>query len=143
MNTIVAKMISSRFQFSLLAGTCFICSVLFLAGRLEAAPAVTASYSQSSGTRLVIEITTGSPPPASVILVQRFPAGTTMVSSQPGASNYNAGKNVAKWLLRNLRPGKSMVTVTLDRAVSAGEVSAEIRFKPQDGGGMETVQVGR
>lgn len=143
MNKSMEKMVLQTFRFARIVGFFCATAVLVLPVLLEAAPAVTASYSISSGTRLAIDINVSSPPPASIILVQHFPAGTTMVSAQPGASNYNPRRNVAKWLLRNLRPGKSTVTVTLDRSVSPGEVSAEIRFKPMDGRGMETIPVSR
>ncbi len=89
----------------------------------------------------MIEITAGSNPPASAILMQRLPVGTRILASQPKVSNYNPKKSKAKWLLRNLNPGKSTVSMTLDQAVKATEISAEIRFKPQPGEKMITIQV--
>ena len=91
----------------------------------------------------MIEITTGSNPPASAILMLRLPAGARIIASQPEVSNYNPEKNKAKWLLRNLRPGKSTVSLTLNQAVQATEISTEIRFKPQSGEKMVTIQVGK
>ena len=127
---------------SLFLGTCCFCLILLLHTPSRAS-GISARYTQSSGTQVTIEIDAGPEPPASVILLQRFPAGTVLLNSQPGASNYNANKGHAKWLLRGVKPGRSTVSVTLDRAVQASEISAEIRFKPQGGGGMQTVQVGK
>ena len=106
-----------------------------------AASAISASYAKAHGSKLSIEVITGPNPPASAILIQRFPAGITMLNSRPSASNYNPQTNTAKWLLRDLRPGKSTVSITLNRPVSSSEISAELRFKPL-GGKMTTIRIG-
>ncbi|HEJ83256.1 MAG TPA: hypothetical protein ENO25_01690 [Desulfobacteraceae bacterium] len=141
MKTCVGKKQMRIRQLSLLAGAFLLWSGLLMPAMLGAAPAISAGYVQARGTQLAIEITTGSNPPASAILVQQLPPGVRILASQPGFSNYDARRNQAKWLLRQLSPGKSTVTMTLDRAVSANEISAEIRFKPQQGGKMTTIQV--
>ncbi len=138
MKTCLAKRVTRIVQLSVLAGACFL-----LPSMLHAAPHITARYVQANGTQLAIEITTGSISPASAILIQRLPPGVRILASQPRASNYNANKNKAKWLLRNLKPGKTTVTITLDRAVSASDISGEIRFKPAQRGKMQTIQVGK
>lgn len=139
----MAKRMTKKLHLSLLVGAFLVLSMFMAPSMIEAASSITARYSQSSGSQLMVEINIGTPPPASVILIQRFPSGTRMLNSKPKASNYNANKSRAKWLLRNLSPGKSTVRVTLDREVQADEVSAEIRFKPQDGDKMATIQVGK
>jgi len=126
---------------SLLVLSTLIGVLLFGPVKIHAGSSVSARYIKSSGTQIVIEIDTGPAPPSSVILVQNFPTGATMLSSRPAASNYSPGRNTAKWLLKNLRPGKTTVSATLDREVSGSEISAEIRFVPSQGGRMETVRV--
>ena len=122
---------------------CCSISILLRPDDLLGAPTISARYIQAQGTQLVVEVMTGSNPPASAILVQRFPPGVKMLNAQPGVSNYNQGSNTAKWLLRSLRPGRSTIRVTLDRAVRSSDVSAEVRFKPQKGGTMTSVPVSR
>lgn len=129
-----------KYHLPLLIGICFLLAELIPA-TLLAAPDVTARYVQSGGTRLVIEINAGANPPASAILVQHLPSGVRILTSQPEAEQYNANRNSAKWLLRNLRAGVSTVSITLDRAVSGGDISAEIRFKSAQSGKMATIQV--
>lgn len=126
----------------LLLSICSIAPLLMLPESSQAAPAISARFEQSHGTQLVIEIMAGPNPPASAILVQQFPAGITMIDARPPASNYNQRSNTAKWLLRNLRPGRSTINITLDHPVKGSDVSAELRFKPQ-GGAMTSVQVTR
>ena len=143
MKTCMAKMAPTIIPLSLLASTCLLWVGLLMPVTLQAAPNISAKYVKNNGTQLMIEITAGSNPPASAILMQRLPAGTRIIASQPEVSNYNPNKNKAKWLLRNLRPGKSTVSMTLDHAVKATEIAAEIRFKPQPGKKMVTIQVGK
>ena len=143
MKTCMAKMTPKLIQLSLLATICSLWAGLLMPVMLQAAPNISANYVKDNGTQLMIEITTGSNPPASAILMLRLPAGTRIIASQPEVSNYNPKKNNAKWLLRNLRPGKSTVSMTLDHAVNATEIAAEIRFKPKPGEKMVTIQVGK
>ena len=141
MNKSTTQRTSERIRILILAGIFLTWAGLILPELLHAEPNFSARYIQSSGTTLVIEITAGSPPPASAILIQNLPAEVKILHSQPGYSNYNARKNQAKWLLRNLKTGKSKVRMTLDRTVTASNISAEIRFKPVHGEKMTTIQV--
>lgn len=110
---------------------------------LLAEPDISARYLQSSGTNLIIEITIGAKPPSPVILIQHLPGDARILNAQPRYSNYNTKKNMAKWLLRDLEQGTSKIRITLDRSVPETGISAEIRFKPQGGGKMTTIQVGK
>jgi hypothetical protein len=104
---------------------------------------VAARYLQAEGTRLTVEINPGSSPPSSLILVQRLPPGVQLLSSSPAANNVNTGKGEVKWLLHSIPPGSMLVEMTLDRAVAGDEVSAEIRFKPPEGGEMIILPVAK
>jgi len=143
MNKYMTQRVIQQNQLLLLVGTfCLLTGMLFPA-MLQAAPGISARYVQSHGTRLVIEINSGANPPASAILIQRLPPGVRILSSQPGPKHYSEDGNSAKWLFRNLQPGISTVSITLDRPVTANEISAEVRFKPQQDGKMATIQVGK
>lgn len=139
----MAQKITKLLHLSFLAGTCFLWAGLLMPTLLQAAPGITARYLQSQGTQLVIEINVGSSPPASAILIQHLPPGVHILNSQPEAKHYSEKKSKAKWLFRNLHPGRSTVSITLDRAVTKTEISAKIRFKAQQDGEMETIEVGK
>ena len=132
---------TTRILFFFLIGAVAVLPLIIISAQTVTASSVSARYTQSSGSQIVVEINAGSPPPKSVILIQRFPSHIRMLNAQPGASNYNEKKNSAKWLLRNLRSGSTTVKVTLDGEVQAREVSAEIRYMSQQGGKMTTIQV--
>lgn len=117
--------------------------VLLLARTGYAGAEASAVYTQAQGTLLAVEIRVGAPPPSSLILIQNLPPGVSLLSAQPPANNVNPGKGEAKWLLRDIAPGQFTIRMTLDRPVSAGDISAEIRFKSAQGGGMQTLPVAK
>ncbi len=109
---------------------------IFCAGNLHANSQVTAHYKQSSGRELEVEILIPSPPPASIIFVQTLPADVKIQLSRPQAKSINAKKGEAKWLLRNLQPGKMSISFSINREVQRNEISGEIRYKTPDGKNM-------
>lgn len=120
----------------------FALGILLLPFPGHTAPAALAArYLEAEGTQLAIEINPGPHPPSSLILVQHLPSGVRLLSSSPAANNVNTGKGEIKWLLHSMPPGILLVEMTLDRAVAGDEVSAEIRFKPPEGGEMTTLPV--
>ena len=120
----------------------FILAALLLPMTSDAGAGVSAVYTQDQGTVLVVEIRVGAPPPSSLILIQNLPPGIRILEARPPANNINPGGE-AKWLLRDITPGQITIRMTLDRPVSAGDISAEIRLKTAPGGGMLTLPVAR
>lgn len=106
-------------------------------------PLVTATYQNAGGSELSVKIEVGSPPPASLILIQKLPPGTNILRSQPPAQKINPEKGEAKWLFRKLKPGSMTVSFSLDRQVTAAEVSGQIRFKLSGGEAMESLPVSK
>lgn len=135
-----ARNIPNRYQ-AWLAWACLLWATLLSAAPAMAESGVSARYAQSSGNQLAIEIITGSNPPASIILIQNLPPGVSIISASPAPGNYNGGQSQVKWLLRNPASGASKITMKLDRKVAASEISAQIRFKPAQGGQMTTQPV--
>lgn len=143
MNTFVTTRNPRALTLSVFFWICFVGGILLPTENLQAESAISARYIQAQGTQLVIEVMAGPNPPASAILIQRFPQGVKMLSSHPDASNYDSRSNTAKWLLRNLRQGKTTISITLNRPVKGSEMSADLRFKPQGGRSMATIQVSK
>lgn len=121
----------------------FVLAVLLPADPPAAFAGVTAIYRQAAGSQLTVEIHIGSPAPSSLILVQRLPPGTGVVRSSPPANSVNIAAGEIKWLLHAISPGNLLIEMNLDRAVGADEVSAEIRFKRPEGGGMHVLPVAK
>jgi hypothetical protein len=90
---------------------------------------VSGHYLTGVGKEIKIELEIGSPAPPLVIVIQNLPPGTGVISSRPRLKKYDPKKGEAKWLLNKVKPGKTTVSLQLDRAVGAGELSGEIRSR--------------
>jgi hypothetical protein len=121
----------------------FVLSVLLQPRTSGAGGEISAVYTQIQGTALAVAIRIGTPPPSSLILIQSLPPGVGILAAQPQANNFNPGKGEAKWLLRDIAPGQFTIRMTLDRPVNAADISAEIRFMPVPGGGMQALPVAK
>jgi len=122
--------------------TLVIC-LLFLAFPGQAFSQVSAAYQHIGDKEVVIRIEVDSPPPSSLILVQKLPPGAVIVYAEPPAEKISQAGGEAKWLFRQLQPGIITVSFSLDREISSAEVSGQIRFKSLQGQGMKTIPVNR
>jgi hypothetical protein len=103
---------------------------------------VSGRYHDLGGNEVRVELTIGSPAPASIILIQNLPRGVKVIASSPELKKYSPSKGQAKWLFRKVVAGKKIVSVTLDRPVGKGEISGEIRCRDA-AGKMVTVQLSK
>ena len=94
---------------------------------------VSGRYHDLGSNEVRVELTIGSPAPASIILIQNLPRGVKVIASSPELKKYSPGKGQAKWLFRKVPAGKMAVTVTLERSVTKGEISGEIRYRDAAG----------
>lgn len=120
-----------KFRGAVLAGLIFVVLAWPLGANAE--DLVAGRYLKSSGKEIKVELRIGSPAPASIIVIQKLPKGTGVVSSSPKLKMYNPVKGKAKWLLSKVNPGKMMISMTLDRAIAKGEVSGEVRCRDAAG----------
>lgn len=117
--------------------------LLVLALPVPAFSQTTATYQHIGGKELSIRIEVGSPPPSSLILVQKLPPGTGIVYADPPAEKIDQAGGEAKWLFRQLQSGTITVSFSLDREISPAEISGQIRFKPVQGQGMKNLPVSK
>ena len=110
--------------------------ILYCAQLVSASDLVSGRYLSSSGKVIELSLGINSPPPASLILEQYFPAGMEILNSSPGFQKYSSQKGKAKWLLKGLQAGKMKVRVELARDVAKGEVRAVVRYKNPTSGSM-------
>ncbi len=94
---------------------------------------VSGRYLSASGKEIRIELKIGVPAPSSVIVVQKLPKGTKIVSSSPRLKKYDPAQGKAKWLISKVNSGKRIISMTLDRVISKGEVSGEVRCRNKAG----------
>jgi len=110
-------------------------------GAGSAAEPVSCRYLQSEGRTIQLELHIGTPPPAMLILVQRFSQGAVIKAASPPVQKFSSSKDEAKWLLKRLQAGSMVFTMELEQPVAAKAVSGEIRYKDPASGKTETMQV--
>ena len=103
--------------------------VFFIVQGAMAAGLVSGHYVSSSGKIVELSLEIKSPPPASLILEQYLPPGTEIIRSQPKFKKYSIGNGEAKWLLKDVSPGKMSVRLELADKVAKGGIRALIRYK--------------
>ena len=115
-------------------------SMLVLPLLAGAGELVSGRYHDLGSNEVRVELSIGRPAPASIILIQNLPVGVKVIASSPELKKYSPGKGQAKWLFRKVAAGKKIVSLTLDRPVTKGEISGEIRCRDA-AGKMVTVQL--
>ena len=89
---------------------------------------VAGRYLRAAGQHLQLQLTIGSPAPASIIVVQTLPPGTAIVQAQPAAQRIDGRRGEVKWLLKG-ESGAMVLDLQLAQPVRAGEVRGQIRYK--------------
>ena len=129
--------------FSVLLAIC-----LGLPGGFTATPAmagdagvVTCKYLKAGGSVIELELQVAGTKPVTVIVHQYLPDGVKIVASKPPMKKYNQQKGQAKWLLKNIFPGRKIVRMELDKEVKPGEISGEIRYRAPESGAMKKMLI--
>jgi hypothetical protein len=102
----------------------------------QAAELVMCRYLKASGNEITLELQIGSPPPASLIVIQNLPSDVEIVSSSPPIKKLSKNQGEAKWLLTGLSPGNVVLVLTLNAPVAPGQISGELRYKNPTSGAM-------
>lgn len=102
---------------------------------------VSGRYLSITATEITLEIKVGSQAPASIIIIQYLPQGTTPTAADPSYKKFNAKKGEVRWLLRKVPPGTLTLQLKLSAPVKAGQISAEIRCMDPATGKLVTTQV--
>lgn len=98
-------------------------------------------YLAAAGQEIRLQLEIGSPPPASIIVIQHLPAGLDIESATPPLQKFTSNQGEAKWLLKKPHPGVFAVVMRLNRPVQDGEVSGEVRYMSPATGNMVVMPV--
>ncbi len=102
---------------------------------------ISCKYLKAAGHDIELELEVRGGAPLTVIVLQHLPAGVNVVGSRPAMKKYEAENGLAKWLLKNVKPGKSVVSIKLDKAVKPGDIKGELRYRTPDSGVMEEMMI--
>ncbi len=126
--------------FSLLC--CLLCCSVSLAADkdIQAGSQVTARYILEENT-IILEFDIADPGPENIIVSQRLPKGTVIANAVPAFSTYQHKKGRAKWLLKNLKPGKHKIIIKLERPVDTAKIKASISFMNPNTGKLSKIKI--
>ncbi len=102
---------------------------------------VSCKYLRAGGHNIQLELQVAGKAPVTIIVLQNFPVGVRIVDSRPAMKKYNKKKGQAKWLLKNVGPGRKILSMELDKSVKPTEINGELRYRPPNGGPMETMLI--
>ncbi len=102
---------------------------------------ITGHYLKNSGQEIVLQLRIANPPPTSIIVLQRIPAGTGIKGSSPEYQKFKRNKGELKWLLRQPSAGQLNISLYLQKPVPAGSVSASVRYKDPRNGTLQTITI--
>jgi hypothetical protein len=102
---------------------------------------VSCKYLKAGGRHIELELQVTGTVPVTVIVLQNLPPEVKIVRSKPAMKKYNQKNGQAKWLLKNVSPGKVKVTMELDKSIMPGQISGKLRYRSPDGGAMETMLI--
>ena len=131
------------------SGLCMvICLCVGLLGSFVAMPSmarakgiVSCKYLRAEGRNIELQLEVTGPVPVTIIVLQYLPAGVKILNSKPVMKKYNQKKGVAKWLLKNVRPGRMRVRIKFDKALKPGEIKGELRYRMPGSGIMESMLI--
>ena len=126
------------------AGLLFVALLLLLSlpGPLCAGQAlVSGQYLNVTGQDIQLRITVASPAPSTLIVIQNLPMGTVIEAVSPAFHQYDVGKGEGKWLLTQVRPGRYILSLRLQRPVASGGVNGEIRYKDPASGRLTNLPI--
>lgn len=118
-----------RYHYTFLLLFLFVVSV----PTLHAETTVSGSYA-GGGTKININLSVGSPPPAAFIVLQRLPSGVHLVHARPAPAGAN-GQQI-KWLFKHPRSGGASISMQLSQPVPVNALQGEIRFQHKKNGQM-------
>ncbi len=127
----------SAFRISLLLGAMFV----HFSSQPAAATEVKAHYTGTQGKAITLKLAVGNPPPNTIIVIQTDPPGAKIIRSTPPYKSNKKKHGEIKWLIKKPAVGNMTIQLQLQNPVSAGSVSAMIRYLDANNGTFKTEMV--
>ncbi|MBU0483567.1 MAG: hypothetical protein KKB30_03530 [Proteobacteria bacterium] len=125
-----------------LGATILIAFIILLSAKPAGADdLVAARYLTVEPKRIELELDLRPPTPASIIVIQKLPSGTEIESSTPQVSKYDKKKGLAKFLLRQIDPGQTVITLQLKENVTKSDIHATIKYMDPASGKTTEIRI--
>jgi len=96
---------------------------------------------QTDEKSVTINLEISHPAPATAIMTVDIPKGINIIDSKPKFSRFIQEKNQAQWLLKDIKAGKTEITIRFDKKISLKDLKALIRYKDVASGNMVELPV--
>lgn len=101
---------------------------------------VSATFHQEKENISVIEINRGKKAPSTLIVQMFLPSGVRITESTPAISKFDKKKNSAKWLLREIPTGRTIITVRTSKLFNIDNCVVKIRYRNRGNGNMSEIE---
>ena len=102
---------------------------------------ITATQPMQENGGVILQLAVSEPPPASIIVSLSLLPPVEILNASPAAKKYNAEKNKAKWLLKDLKPGSYAIHYQLSMPVSPAQVDCAVQYRDPRNGEMISKKV--
>ncbi len=107
----------------------------------QALAKVSGAIKQKDEESITINLDISHPAPATAIVTVDIPQGSNITDSKPKFSRFIQEKKQAQWLLKNIKPGKTKITIRFNKKISVKDLKALIRYKDVASGNMVELPV--
>ena len=101
--------------------------IICLLPLISHASTVNGRYIKGAGSTITLEISVGNPAPTSIIVEQSFSQKNKIKAAHPKPKKISGNGN-AKWLVKNIKPGKKRFTLQLASPLK-GSIRGVLRYK--------------
>ena len=110
-------------------------------GEVQAKGQFAARFVQEQGKEIILQVTMGSPPPRTLIVLQRVPTDAVLLSATPEPKQYKRKKGEIRWLVKNPGSGEQNFVSRFYTALTPEKLSAMVRCKDPESGELMTLVV--
>lgn len=122
-------------RISALLGCCtFMLLILLCTSHALAQDSAKIQYISASGTGVVFTVTVTAPPPSSLIVQHFHNPANTLINATPRASQIDNRSGTAKWLIRDVRPGRYTFSLTFAKSVRKQNIHTALRYRTPGSG---------
>lgn len=97
----------------------FLAICWLLTGTTLLAGQVSGEFLTTRGNIIKTHLRIGSPAPQTLIVEERIPPGTQVLSTKPAAQKINDTQGIVKWLFKGIAPGEMVLTLKVKQPLQS------------------------
>lgn len=118
-----------------LSGCCaIVLLILVCTSHALARDSAKVQYINASGNSVAFTVTVTAPPPTSLIIQHFHNPANRLINATPRASQIDNSNGTAKWLIRDVRPGRYTFSLTFAKGVRKQSIHTALRYRTPGSG---------